>query len=312
MRRSLMAAVALVLTALTQQASAEPASKVYLNGVPSPVFFNDGDSFRVLGGQHAGMKARLAGYNTLETHGPVHRWGDWHYKELYVLAKEATLFARAGEWHCTSDLKTDTYGRALWYCPDLAEALIRRGLAHAMSVTLEPADAKYVAAQREAIAAKRGIWAHGVPDYVLTSLHSTDEDVSRRGTYNRLVSSADGHSMKWKHDRAYKECEEVCDPGYDSPERLERAAAALRADPAVAELVGAYDDAKLSELLSRFGEHKDWVELLADPAQQEALGAALERLRLAGKVGRIGGTSCSIYTDFRRRYGGGKAACLKW
>ena len=312
MKRSLMAAAAvLMLTALTHEAKAEPASKVYLNGLPSPVFFNDGDSFRVLGGQYEGMKARLAGYNTLETHGPVHRWGDWTYKELYVIAKTATLYARSHEWHCTSDLKTDTYGRSLWDCPDLRVALVRQGLAHAMSVK-GPADADVIAAQQEAIAAKRGIWAHGVPDFILTSLHSEEEDVEGYGTYNRLVSSKDGSSMKWKHDVKYQECEEVCDPGYDSPERLADAAAALKADAEVAGVVGAYDDAKLTEILSRFGEQKDWAALLADPAHKEALGAAMERLRLAGKVGRIGGNSCGIYTDFKRRYGGGKAPCLKW
>ena len=91
-------------------AGAEPASKVFLNGVPAPVYFNDGDSFRVLSGKFAGLKGRLAGFNTLESYGPVHQWGTWTYKEMYVLAKMATLNARRGTWSCTS-----RYGnRHLW------------------------------------------------------------------------------------------------------------------------------------------------------------------------------------------------------
>ena len=72
----------------------EPQTMVFLNGKAVPVFFNDGDSFRVLSGSMKGSKARLAGFNTLESHGPVHSWGDWTVKEMYVLAKMATLHAR--------------------------------------------------------------------------------------------------------------------------------------------------------------------------------------------------------------------------
>ena len=312
--RCLLSAAALVaLTAAAAPAHAEPASKVYLNGVPAPVFFNDGDSFRVLGGQFEGTKARLAGYNTLETHGPVHRWGGWTYKEMYVIAKQATLFARRGTWRCTSDLKTDTYGRMLFHCPELAEALIRRGLAHAMSVARgKPADEKLLAAQREAIAGRRGIWAHGVPDFVLTSLHSTAEDADGYGTYNRLVSSADGQSIKWKHDNDYPECAEACDDGYESEDRVQAVIAALKADAGLAAVIGAYDDARLETLIRKFAMKQDLTKDLAAAEHLAPLTAALEVERLAGRIGRTGITSCHIYVDFRRRFGGGKAVCLKW
>src|SRR5690606_11410894 len=180
--------------------AAEARSKVILNGKLVPVTFNDGDSFRVLGGDLNGAKARLAGYNTLESYGPVHQWGTWTEQELYVMAKMATYHARKGVWECESDGKTDTYGRMLVWCPDLAEDLVRRGMAHVMTVTDEGGDAKLVAAQREAIEARRGLWSHGVPEFILTSLHSAEEDTDGSGTYNRLVSTADGHSVKWKHD----------------------------------------------------------------------------------------------------------------
>jgi endonuclease YncB( thermonuclease family) len=213
----------------------EPAS--CSTACATPVVFNDGDSFRVLGGPLTGAKARLSGFNTLESHGAVHQWGTWTAKEMYILAKLATHNARDNVWECTSDGKTDGYGRMLVFCPGLAKEQIRLGLAHAMSIDDKPADAELLAAQREAIAAKRGIWAHGVPEYILTSLHSSEEDVEGDGVYNRLVSSKDGHSIKWKHDVKYDECQNVCHVVYPVDEaRVTAVADRLRAEqPALIE-----------------------------------------------------------------------------
>jgi hypothetical protein len=44
--------ILLAIVGLSGEALARPQTKVFLNGVPAPVFFNDGDSFTVLGGQH--------------------------------------------------------------------------------------------------------------------------------------------------------------------------------------------------------------------------------------------------------------------
>ena len=203
----------LCISLLSTPALAKPTSRVFLNGRPTPVFFNDGDSFAVLEGPLKGTKARLAGFNTLESFGPVHKWGGWAPSELYVVAKEGALNARRGEWHCDSDLKRDGYGRILWICQDLIEDDIRKGLAHAYSVDEKPADEKLLALQRLAQAEKRGIWAKGVPPFLLTSTHSADEGgAGPEGTYNRLISTVDGHTEKWKHNDVYKECQEVCHP----------------------------------------------------------------------------------------------------
>ena len=191
--------------------SAKPASRVFLNGRPSPVFFNDGDSFTVLEGPLKGTKARLSGFNTLESFGPAHRWGTWDAHELYVVAKQAALNARQGEWHCESDLAKDGYGRILWHCEDLIEDDIRKGLAHAMTVTADPASPKQLELQKLAQAEKRGMWAKGIPPFVLTSLHSADEGAGAE-TYNRLISTEDGHTEKWKHQDLYKDCEWICHP----------------------------------------------------------------------------------------------------
>ena len=177
-----------MLLCVGTSAQAEVATRVFLNGSVTPVYFNDGDSFRVLSGPLKGTKARLKGYNTLESYGPVHQWSTWTREELSNYSKVATLFARKGVWTCTSDMKQDTYGRILWDCRDLAIAQLQRGLAHAMTVTKDPADKDLLDAQREAIAERRGFWSHGVPEYILTSVHSANEGY--KNTYNRLVSTA--------------------------------------------------------------------------------------------------------------------------
>ena len=157
----------------TRLAHAEPVTRVFINGRPTPVHFSDGDTFRVLAGPLRGASARMSGFNTLESFGPVHRWGDWHEREMYALSKLATLNAQRGVWHCTTDMERDTYGRILAFCLDLGLDQIRRGYAHAMTVDLARGDERLLEVQRDAIANRRGMWAHGVPAYVLTSAHAT-------------------------------------------------------------------------------------------------------------------------------------------
>ncbi len=297
-------------------AHAEPATRVVLNGVPSPVYFNDGDSFRVLGGKFQGGKARLGGFNTLETPGPVHQWGTWTARELYINAKQATLNGRRGKWRCTSDMSTDTYGRTLWICPELAIDQIRKGLAHALSVTEQPADPRYLEAQAEAIREKRGMWAHGVPEYILTSIHSADEDVQGRGTYNRLVSTKDGSSLKWRHDDNYTECDVICDEGVDTKARTEAAIETLRTDPGTADIMatgGKYKDMKhMTLLVNDFLRGRSIAKRVSKSEHVQPLTAVLARLKQEGSLGRdISVRSCMTHVVFERRYGGSKARCLK-
>jgi endonuclease YncB( thermonuclease family) len=180
-------------------------------GTLNKVFFNDGDSFTVLEGPLKDTKTRLSGFNTLESFGPAHKWRDWDPFELYVVAKQATLNARRGSWHCTTDGKRDGYGRMLMHCQDLIDDDIRKGLAHAYSVDEKPAGAHELALQKEAQAEKRGLWAKGIPPFIVTSTHSADEGAGAE-TYNRLISTADGHTEKWKHQDDYKDCDWICHP----------------------------------------------------------------------------------------------------
>ena len=228
---------------------ASPRAEVSINGSLAATYFNDGDSFRVLSGRYQDTKARLSGYNTLESFGPVHRWGTWHARELYYNAKMATTNATRGRWSCDFNGERDTYGRGLFWCQDLATDQVRQGLAHAMSVDQQPARPELIAAQREAISARRGMWAQGVPDYVLTSLHSTAEDPSRSRTYNRLVSTRDGHSEKWLHQRNYEECEWVCAERVTiTPEVRQATINALRAAPELSGIISAYQDDELAHI----------------------------------------------------------------
>ncbi len=293
--------------------AAESRSKVILNGELVQVTFNDGDSFRVLSGDLKGAKARLAGYNTLESYGPVHQWGTWTAKELYVIAKMATLHARRGVWECTSDGETDTYGRMLVECLTLREDLVRRGMAHVMTIDDNPGDATLLAAQREAQAERRGIWAHGIPAFILTSLHSAEEDTTGEGTYNRLVSTDDAHSVKWKHSNRYGECDNVCHTTYDVPDAtIDAVVAELRQDTAMAVTLEPLDDAALRRVVVEFAEFRH-INRDVPPDQRPALQRHLLGYVSAGKFGQ--GTAkpaaCMTHIDFKRRFGTGRAACLK-
>lgn len=187
------------------------SSELYLDETRVRVYWNDGDSFRVLGGSRRGrLKARLMQFNTLENHGPVHRWGTWKAQELQKISWEATRVARQGHWHCQTIGSRDAYQRALVKCHDLAKALISRGLAHVYSVR-GPGDAGLLRLQRQAQQRKVGMWAKGVPPYLLTSLHSARE--RRSSTYNRLISTQTGASKKDRHSREYRTCQWVCTEG---------------------------------------------------------------------------------------------------
>lgn len=185
---------------------------VVLNGVPTQVRWSDGDSFKVKSGEYAGRGTRLTGYNTLESYGPVHRWGDWTPEGLYALAKAAGPAAAAGTWTCTTDGKADGYGRLLVTCPDLAVAMVQQGLAMAYAVEGGAPLAGTLEAQAEAMAAGRGMWAKGVVRGVVTSVHAVGEDgPDDRKAYNRVVDTRTGQALKRAHQKTYATCEWVCE-----------------------------------------------------------------------------------------------------
>ena len=187
-----------------------PAPAVVLDGERVEVRWIDGDSLRIRTGVHRGRSARVRGYNSLESYGPVHRWGDWTAEELLAIARSATAAAAAGEWRCTTQGARDRYQRLLVDCPDAAAALVRRGLAMAYAVG-GPADARTLAAQEEARRAGAGMWAKGAPRLVVTSLHSLDEaEGGATEVYDRVVEVATGRAREVRHATRYRTCEERC------------------------------------------------------------------------------------------------------
>jgi len=305
----LLAALALAAGAASN-AGAETATRVFLNGMPTPVYFNDGDSFRVLAGKLKGSKARLAGFNTLESYGPVHQWGTWSRHELSRYATLGTLNARKGVWRCTSDMQKDGYGRILWDCPDLAEDQVRKGLAHAMTVTKDPAAAYLLEAQADAIANKRGMWAHGIPDFVLTSLHSTTENFAN--PYNRQVSSKDGHSWKFRHSNAIAECQSMCTPVRDpDADAVAARAEELRSDPRFQKALSSLAPGAFEALIKDFMT-QGILGPLPDDGIRYDLETLLTRDISAGVLSNSGkSAACMVYVAFKRRYGATRAKCLR-
>jgi endonuclease YncB( thermonuclease family) len=325
-------AVFIVCALGSAAAHAEAYTKVYVNGVATPVFFNDGDSFRMQAGEFKGVQARLSGYNTLESFGAVHSWGTWTEKEMFVIAKLATLQARKGVWHCEGDGKKDGYGRMLLFCKDLASYLIRNGLAHAYSVDENPADPDLLAVQKLAMKERRGMWAHGIPRYVMTSLHSKAEGGDKNGkTSNRLISTSDGHSDKWEHDDDYAECQKVCHevPAATDAD-LDAIHAALKTDAEAGGVASAMEPAVFKQVMRILIEKQQRGEqvIVTDgdhgvsgaempagvtEAQLGPLFGGLTALAKANKLTISGKQkdSCQIYVDFKRRFGGERAECLR-
>lgn len=184
---------------------------LFVNDEQVEVKWSDGDSFKFKSGRFEGRGTRLVGFNTLEAYGPVHRWGAWTPKELFALAEASSQVAAAQTWRCTTEGKVDGYGRVLVDCPDLAEAMIREG--HALAYAVEgTSPERLLAAQREAMAAGRGMWAKGVVKGVITSLHSVGEDGDDEpGAYNRVVDTRTGSATKRPHQQRYTTCQEVCE-----------------------------------------------------------------------------------------------------
>lgn len=297
---------------LSAAAQGDAVTRVFLNGRPTPVHFNDGDSFRVLAGPFAETRARLSGFNTLESYGPVHRFPGFTAKELYWNAKMATMNARKGEWHCVSkDLKRDTYGRILWFCLDLAVDQVRRGYAHVFTIDEKPGDPRIIRAQEDAQQNKRGMWAHGVPEYVLTSLHSASESSAGRRTYNRVISSRDGHSASQRHENGYTECEWVClKERQVSETELDAAFERLQAgaDPQFKNTLRQLGEGHVRQVVADFAR-LGWVTNIKNPRTEAKLTEALTTIfpnRDGAKEG-----SCALYVDYRRRWGKARAKCLK-
>lgn len=311
--RAFLALAFAAATSLSGLASAQQAT-VRINGVATPVFFNDGDTFRALAGPFRNRSSRLAGFNTLESYGSAHQWGGWTAREMYSLAKQGALNARRGIWNCSIDPKEkDGYGRLLAICPDLQYDQIKKGLAHVLSVDGDP-PRRLLEAQRDAIVNRRGLWAKGVPPMVITSTHSADERFDNHDNYNRLVSPLDGISQKWKHQDLYSECDNVCWKAKQaSREKLIEVIGALRADDRTTEIVRGYEDPYLLAFLGEYVATGRAAHIFENKGHT-TVQTKLDELKAAGAFGKLveKDSSCMLYVGFDRRYRiPPKPRCLK-
>ncbi|MCO4770939.1 MAG: nuclease [Deltaproteobacteria bacterium] len=187
---------------------------ILLNGELTSVRWSDGDSFKFKSGAHTGKGVRLMGYNTLESYGPVHRWGSWTAVELYRIAKASWRLGAAATWTCSASGEEDHYGRLLVDCPDAARYIIEQGHGMIFAIEGESEDA-LLRAQRMAMKSRVGMWEKGAPKSVITSLHSADEGEEKSPTYNRVVDTVSGAANEAPHKSSYDVCEEVCIGGDD-------------------------------------------------------------------------------------------------
>jgi len=192
--------------------STDGKGAIVLNGDRTLVRWSDGDSFKFKSGPYEGSGVRLTGFNTLESYGPVHRWGSWTGPDLFAIASTSKDVGAAGVWKCTTAGERDGYGRVLVDCPGVAAEMVRAGHAHVFSMD-GPGPDDLLRLQKRAQRRGVGIWAGGVPELIVTSLHSADEDEA----YNRRVDTSTGLSKVRKHRDRYSVCEEVCEGPQEAP-----------------------------------------------------------------------------------------------
>lgn len=198
-----------------------PKQTMWLDGANERVNWNDGDSFRIIGGVRDGQKARLVGYNTLESYGPVHFWGDGHGWDFYRTHKQATEVAKSEAWECESQGGADSYGRILVICPKLRERLVSEGLGHVYAYGKEEADPALLAIQMDSQNRRAGMWRYGVPRGIVTSVHSIDErgeedgvpTEPRKKSYNRIADTRTGKTWAVEHEKIFKPCDVFCHAG---------------------------------------------------------------------------------------------------
>ena len=193
----------------TPTTSAPTKPMVILDGVQLEADWDDGDTFSAKQPEtQEKISARLFGFNTLESYGPVHQWGEWTEQELYTIAKEAGVFARSKTWTCTDTKNGGGYGRKLVDCPDLRKEMLESGYAHPFSIG-NAAPQEDMDAMQKGIMEKKGMWAKGAPKFLITSLHSQEEKPDKE-VYNRVCDLSNGQCEEKGHNTTYSVCEKVC------------------------------------------------------------------------------------------------------
>jgi hypothetical protein len=137
--------------------------------------------------------------------------------------------------------------------------------------------------------------------------------VDGHGTYNRLVSTEDGHSVKWRHENRYDECQKVCHLVYEVEDaKIDEVAATLKDDAVIGSLVAGLSAEALRGLVADFARYRHVNRAIPDK-EREKVHARLQAFAAEGRFGHAEGKSdsCMIHVPFERRFGTGRAACLK-
>jgi endonuclease YncB( thermonuclease family) len=289
-----------------------PGPTVVIDGKQRGIRVVDGDTFKIMNVSGKLDSARIFGINTLESYGPVHSLKGFSNDELLKLAHEATVLATKGTWHCVSKGKKDKYKRLLLQCDDLALAQLEAGLAHVMRVDTDEPNHAYLKAQQAAQRARKGLWAHGVPDFILTSLHSADESEGGGPTYDRLVSTLDGHTLAWLHNKNYRQCETVCHKPFAlRTGDVERLSLILRLDVSLADVLDHKSNEELDRLLILLISMEDRLVSVDDPVA----------LRIAQRIASyvdmgffdpsvMFASSCMVYVRYDKRFALPRPECL--
>ena len=133
---------------------------------------------------------------------------------------------------------------------------------------------------------------------------------------NRLISSLDGVSSKWKHQNVYGECEEVCHPTLvlDTDTAL-KVIAELRSDESTQKHVRGMEDVYLMALLNEYATMGRVARVFDAPSGHVVVAKLLDAMKAQGVMGsaRKQDGSCMVYATFERRYRvKPKPRCMKW
>jgi len=150
------------------------------------------------------------------------------------------------------------------------------------------------------------MWAHGTPEFIMTSAHSFSEEPLTAPVYDRFVHIASGKSMKWYHKTDYKECETVC---YDPPRVLASQLPKLAKELAKQSL--SITPKKLANHIQEMN-HSHSNTMLLNSGGGLTLSQAIERYANDNSLStNRPEPSCITYVNYKRRYGQGKAYCLR-
>ena len=220
-----------------------------------------------------------------------------------------------GIWRCSWDQRADGYGRDLFKCPELAIHMIRAGMAHAMTVTAEPSPEAYLEVQRDAHEEPARHVGRRRPQ-IRPHLHSLHRWWMKSRT--KLGLQPPGLDPRWAlerwiHGETYGECDKVCVQEVELDSQVLREAKQRLSTQSTSSRPGAPLPARKQVEVLEIWLMIETVSAHIPKAERDLMRQSLTQLVETGLLvaTKSAQGGCMIYTDYRRRFGGGKASCLK-